>query len=348
MLWRLMPGGKSKAVLAAEQTLAVQHVLEDKNRQVIALENQADELSALRAQLSARQNQLTNLQLEVAALEGGSQQDLRLEMVHLGTDPRGIARSGALLTFMGSEHPPRLHESATGRVSCYYRDVAGQLMVGYYESLVRRAQWELPTEQDPLILDSRLTRSQADQTTLVVTDGDRSETCRLTIENPTLSVREVWPELPRELADATQVLGGVHPSYDYSRATVEPADKTLRAGSLLIRPLQGPASASLVNGGAHLAHSGHCNHWIGDSPGQAYYFNGRSHHVCAPNNRLEEVGLTDDFTLELWANPLLNYESAHIVHQRGQNSGYVLGLDPALIRAALQLNGTDEYVHAAI
>ncbi|MGB1015020.1 MAG: LamG-like jellyroll fold domain-containing protein, partial [Nannocystaceae bacterium] len=164
----------------------------------------------------------------------------------------------------------------------------------------------------------------------------------------TLSVREVWPELPRELADATQVLGGVHPSYDYSRATVEPADKTLRAGSLLIRPLQGPASASLVNGGARLVHSGHSNHWIGDSPGQAYYFNGRSHHVCAPNNRLEEVGLTDDFTLELWANPLLNYESAHIVHQRGQNSGYVLGLDPALIRAALQLNGTDEFVHAAI
>lgn len=338
------------ALANATHVLAtVPPLLEAKKLEVITLENQSVELDALRAQLAEKQTALTSQLLEVGALEGGSQQDVRLGMVLLHTDPQGLTTLGGLLTFLGSDHAPRLHESATGRMSCYYRDTGGQLMVGYYDTLVQRSRFAAATTQaDPLLLEARLPSHLGDQTTLTVAPGGGAQTCTITLHNPAQGIRETWPEVPRAVREAAAVLQGAHESYDYEKTTVEPADKTLRGGSLLVRPLQGPATATLVNGTAALTQPGHLSQWVGDAPGQAYYFNGTQHRAGAPEGQIQGAALTDDFTLELWANPLLNHKPAHLVHHRGTTSGYLLGLEPQLIRSALQLNGTDEHMRAVI
>lgn len=335
------------ADIAIVEDLRAQH--EAKRLEVITLDNQAVELDALRAELSTKQTELTTLRMEIAALEGGAQRDLRLGMEQLHTDPRGLTLCGGLLTFMVGEHAPRLHESANGRVSCYYRADSGQLMVGYYDAQVQRAQWELTVEGgETMLLQSRLPSARSDSTTISVADGGDASTCEITIDNGELGIRETWAEVPRTISDAVEILRGIHESYDYTQAIAEPADKTLRAGSLLLQPVQGPLTAALSNGVATLVRCGQSSQWIGDAPGHSYYFNGGAHALMAPPERIDDAALSDDFTLEVWTNPLLNHKPAHIVHQRDSRSGYVLGLEPALIRAALQLNGSDEYVHAPV
>ena len=175
------------------------------------------------ADLIDKQNLLLNKKSELNLLSAGGQGEISLEVNHIHSDLAGLTVSGAVLTFAKSEDTPLLFDSATGKLTSYYRNPEGQLLAGYLDINVARARFAITHGSDQITFLARSAGSHLDEGTITITPGKNAGTCTLTIVNPGLELTEVWQDLPRNPRDFAAIVNGQTKLPDGVTASVTPA-----------------------------------------------------------------------------------------------------------------------------
>lgn len=291
------------------------------------------------ADLIDKQNLLLNKKSELNLLSGGGQGEISLAMERIHSDPAGLTVSGALLAFARSEDTPLLFDSATGKLTTYYRSSEGQLLAGYLDVNVARARFEITRGSDRILFLARSAGSHPDEISIAITPGGSADTCTLTITNPDLELTEVWQGLPRNPGDFAAIVNGQNKLPEGVTATVTPTTYSLAQGStqLVILP---ESSADIFDGTATRSIRGVNCQWIADAPGQAYFFDGDKHRLTT-TAKLERFAPQANLTLESWANPSVANQAVRMLHYNGQKSAYFLGLEQAESQTGFAFGGND-------
>ncbi len=291
------------------------------------------------ADLIDKQNLLLNKKSELNLLSGGGQGEISLAMDRVHSDLAGLTISGAVLAFAKSEDTPLLFDSATGKLTTYYRSTEGQLLAGYLDVNVARARFEISHGSDRIVFLARSAGSHLDNVTISITAGKEADTCTLTVANPGLKLTETWQNLPRNLSDFAAIVNGQTELPADVTATVTPQSYSLTQGSTQIAVLQG--SKQVPDGNASRLIRGINSQWIADAPGQAYYFDGDEHRLTT-TTELHRFAPEANLTLEGWANPSVANKQARLLHYNGPQSAYFLGLEQAESQMGFAFDGNDQ------
>ncbi|HSG42201.1 MAG TPA: LamG domain-containing protein, partial [Anaerolineales bacterium] len=134
-----------------------------------------------------------------------------MRLVHV--DPFGLTTSGALLDFAWSKDTPQLFDSATGKLALYFRGVANQFFVTYYDTLTERATYPLTDKTNPLtdktnetvLCKARSAELEMDKIVIEI-GGEDENTC--TVEVSGAGMQETWRRVPRDAKEFAAVLNG--------------------------------------------------------------------------------------------------------------------------------------------
>ncbi len=172
-----------------------------------------NELRAARNSLLAQRrnviSQRNAARRELDALQEFVNSGVAVPMPLLFTDPTGLTTAGGFLSYAWTSDTPRLFDSATGRLALYFRGSDDQFFVTYYDTLTRRAQYELAdaNENTTVICQARSTEPERSTPIISVRDSDASDTCTVEIGLGD-RVIETWNRVPREPRQFARVLNG--------------------------------------------------------------------------------------------------------------------------------------------
>lgn len=219
-----------------------------------AKQRRADELTGERARLI---DELTTLQLnfeakraELATLTSGMQGDeLSFPSPVLHTDALGLTITGGLLAFGYTADKPLLFDSATGKVTLYFRGQNGQFFAAYYDTRSNTGTMKLPLDGGHwLTLSGRMPGVDLENTKVVIEDGSLPDLCTLVITHG--DVVERFVDVPRASGQLSCVLNGMlpppQPVGNLDACSDNPSELTLAAAS----PSPLVAGALLRVGGA--------------------------------------------------------------------------------------------------
>jgi hypothetical protein len=132
----------------------------------------------------------------------------------LSLDRAGLSVTGGLLKFAWSKDTPSLFESALGRVALYFRGMADEFFVAYYETLTERAKLHLvdgkqQKAQSTIVCFPRSADAAMDGLQAVI-KGSEVDTCTVTftLHTDQVNVTETWTNVPRSPQALQQVLNG--------------------------------------------------------------------------------------------------------------------------------------------
>ena len=134
--------------------------------------------------------------------------DVKVPMSLLHTDPDGLTVSGGLLGFAYTNDAPQLFDSATGKLSLYFRGANEQFFAAYYDTKTARARTQLTAGEAQITFLARSAGSQMDGATITVGDGADASTCTVTIANSANGITETWNRVPRNPRQFAAVLNG--------------------------------------------------------------------------------------------------------------------------------------------
>jgi hypothetical protein len=165
-----------------------------------------------RAEISSIDQRLNPAQSALAQLQQTLNQGLKTPaMPLLSLDRAGLSVTGGLLKFAWSKDTPSLFESALGRVALYFRGMADEFFVAYYETLTERAKLNLLDGQKipTVVCFPRSTDAVMDglQITISGEDSDRC-TLELTLTTDKINRTETWTNVPRSPQLLQQILNG--------------------------------------------------------------------------------------------------------------------------------------------
>ncbi|MGK5543598.1 LamG-like jellyroll fold domain-containing protein [Streptomyces sp. URMC 127] len=128
--------------------------------------------------------------------------------------------------------------------------------------------------------------------------------------------------------------------YDHRLASSSRPGVPLSAGSRLVLADPGTARDVPLGEVSDLV-AGHGCRWRADKPGRAYSFDGQQNVLTLPQERLDQVAVTRDLTLEAWVNPESVSGAARIVHAGTGAVPYTLSLlaPAATVVPALAFDG---------
>ncbi|MCG3119888.1 MAG: hypothetical protein ALAOOOJD_02441 [bacterium] len=193
--------------------------------------------------------------------------------------------------------------------------------------------------------------AESQQLTLQVPDGVQRDLeanaalqvgeIRVTVLQAVSSGATSIPIASDALVFATKKLPIFFMEYDYAanaHTTKVPSD--LFGGSLLIRAVSTAATAvgnQRVTSGATIT-----SKWTAAAPGSTLTFDGESNYArLADTDKLKQLDVVDDVTLEAWVRPNYMEGNARLIQQQSGQSNYTLGLHrPA---SALTFDG-DSYI----
>ncbi|MFH8692780.1 LamG-like jellyroll fold domain-containing protein [Streptomyces anulatus] len=130
--------------------------------------------------------------------------------------------------------------------------------------------------------------------------------------------------------------------YDADRAAASRPGASLAEGSRWITVSADKGDLPVPNGTATSQAAGYGSRWRGDSPGRAFALDGYNHRLSLPADRLDQVPVTGDVTVEAWINS--TYEGvgrSRILHLKRGNTKVGFALSDSQVGGGLILNGSD-------
>ena len=249
----------------AKVTAATAQLEADFNAASAAL---TDKRSALQAELDRANADLTSKTPELAAVSAGIEHlrgllagDNGVTMPLVAVDGRGLTVTGAVCEFAGVTYAPCLFESALGRVSMYFRGLAGEFLVAHYTTFTGRTTFVVAAERGSVGLAARFPELDA-LTVDVQPDPADAERCTLTVAlaDPRHPVTETWRAVPRDAARLADVLNGAAAAprvvgiavpgvHEHALALRDPLKLAIEAGALVqvgdvTRAVSAPAAAA--------------------------------------------------------------------------------------------------------
>ncbi|MFB2980147.1 LamG-like jellyroll fold domain-containing protein [Microseira sp. BLCC-F43] len=228
--WRLFYFAPDLQALIATEISQKQTLL---NAQITLVNSLIDKQTLLSSKLSLllqKQNTLTTKQIQLSVLTGGEKQEIRLPMGFVHLDASGLRVNGSLIKFACTAQTPSILDGATGELALYYRNLSGQFMAAYFQTLVARTRL--------LFLESGislLTRSAGNNNiTATISNGLTNNTCNLVITNSNRSITETWNELPRDPQLFADILNGQKQRPQTVTATVSPSSYSVKERSLQV------------------------------------------------------------------------------------------------------------------
>ncbi|MFJ3791513.1 LamG-like jellyroll fold domain-containing protein [Kitasatospora sp. NPDC090091] len=210
------------------------------NNRILAARDQSKE-AALRGAHDEAKRRLDAKEAELGEATGGAsgRSTLSLAMPGLGRDRFGLGRAGALLAFATTTVTPHLLDSGSGQIGLYFRDGDGKFTAAYYDTSVGRAVKQLAAGDTGQLLlaaaDPSTDLARVTATVEATSDPDR---CRLTLietaaDGTTVTDKEIWDLLPRDVNRAADALNGVRevPRAVGSVQTLEGGTLTLTDGA---------------------------------------------------------------------------------------------------------------------
>lgn len=150
----------------------------------------------------------TEVQTEADQIRKRLSVDVALPMPLVNTDAYGLTIAGGLLGFAYTSDTPYLFDSATGKLALYFRGETGQFFAAHYDTSTTRAQLRMKAGGGELVFAARAAESEADQTTVTVSDGPTPTLCTVVIANAKMAITETWKRVPRHGLSFAAVLNG--------------------------------------------------------------------------------------------------------------------------------------------
>ncbi len=183
------------------------------------------------------------LEAELTALKDSIEIESASESLPvLSTDIAGLTVCGSLLKFAYADSAAVLFPRSDGKLSLYFRGVNQQFFAAYYNPNSAQALFGLKNASGNNILhiQARSGGSDMSDTTINVTDGNRVDTCELTVVNTARGISETWQNLPRRADTLAQALNGQ-------------AAEAVYVGKLSAAVSGTPTNLSLASGGLNQA-----------------------------------------------------------------------------------------------
>jgi Concanavalin A-like lectin/glucanases superfamily len=345
-----------------------------------------DRLLSYQVELNQKILEREEKQFELDAIRSNQLGEVKVPMELLHIDRFGLTISGGLLNFAYTNDSPTLFDSAIGKLGLYFRGAKNdQFFAAYFDTLTDRAVYTLPAESGKLVLTARSADAPMDQTTIVVENGSRDDTCKLTFSNPEIELTEIWQDLPREVNAFAGILNGnaiappnitgdrdttaVTPIstnreavadsnqpvyYDYSTVVLNQPDKSAAKGSLFFSLRIGSAHGAIQNTETPINISlvrTRVNDWVADSQGNTLYFDGKTALATkADTVQLDRFDTLTNITLETWVKPgtIGNNQLARLINHHSPRSCYSLSLKGASPGSALVFNGQNTCVETSV
>ncbi|MCA9693711.1 MAG: hypothetical protein KC636_29245, partial [Myxococcales bacterium] len=137
------------------------------------------------------------------ANESLTQAAVPLRLAHV--DPMGLTVCAGLLGFAPCATAPHLSANTDGKLGLYFRGRDDHLFYAcYFDNSVVHGLSSL----GDATLRSRAPLSERDQVAVTVTDGSRSDTCTVIVDDPSAALRERWRDVPRDARRFANALAG--------------------------------------------------------------------------------------------------------------------------------------------